>query len=151
MRQWRRLKRSAGITVLVLAAPVLQAAGSYDPVSTGTTELYGDDVTIKVLVEAANLGSDDVEVGEITFAPGSKSSGHRHGSIEIFYVVAGTQDHIVNGESHPLLAGMVGIVRPSDTVTHQVIGEVPVRAVVIWAPGGEVDRLRQVFPERPVD
>jgi len=151
MRRFPCPKRSAAIAMLVLAAPLLRAAETYDPVSTGTTELYGDDVVIKVLVEAANLGSNDVEVGEITFAPGSKSSGHRHGSIEIFYVVSGTLDHIVNGDSHPLSPGMVGIVRPSDTVTHEVIGDEPVKAVVIWAPGGEVDRLRQVFPERPVD
>ncbi len=139
------------IMPLLFAASPVRAADGYDPVSTGTTELYGDDVVIKVLVEAANLGSSDVEVGEITFAPGSKSSGHRHGSIEIFYVVDGTLDHIVNGESHPLSPGMVGMVHPSDTVTHEVIGDEPVRAVVIWAPGGEVDRLRQVFPERPVE
>ena len=41
---------------------------------------------------------------------------------------------------------MVGIVRPEDTVIHNVIGDATVKAVVIWATGGEVDRLRGVFP-----
>ncbi|MCZ6640138.1 MAG: cupin domain-containing protein [Gammaproteobacteria bacterium] len=119
---------------------------TYDAASTGTRELSAGDLVIKVLVEEQNLGSGEVEVGEISFPPGYTGSGHRHGSIEIFYVLEGTMEHVVNGKPHRLTRGMVGIVRPEDTVTHNVIGETAVKAVVIWAPGGEVERLRGVFP-----
>jgi hypothetical protein len=56
----------------------------------------------------------------------------------------------VNGASHILEPGMVGIVRPGDTVAHGVSSEEPVRALVIWAPGGEADRIAPYFEQRPV-
>ncbi len=119
---------------------------TYESESTGTRELSAGDLVIKVLVEEQNLGSGEVEVGEISFPPGYAGSGHRHGSIEIFYVLEGTMEHVVNGKPHRLTRGMVGIVRPEDTVIHNVIGETAVKAVVIWAPGREVARLRTAFP-----
>ena len=45
---------------------------------------------------------------------------------------------------------MVGIVRPGDVVVHRVISDVPVKALVIWAPGGEADRIAGNFHQRPV-
>jgi quercetin dioxygenase-like cupin family protein len=100
--------------------------------------------TIKLLVEAANLGGSEVEIGEITFPGGPRPAGqgHLHGSIEIFYVLSGEMNHVVNGESHLLKPGMVGIVRPGDRVAHGVNSTDPVRALVVWAPGGEADRIR---------
>ena len=59
-------------------------------------------------------------------------------------------DHIVNDMSHVLEPGMVGIVRPGDTVVHRVVSDVPVKALVIWAPGGEADRIAGNFRQRPV-
>jgi len=64
-----------------------------------------------MLVEKANLGGSELEIGEIVFPTGSRGGGHRHGSMEIFYILSGELDHIVNGVSHPLSKGMVGIVR----------------------------------------
>jgi hypothetical protein len=46
---------------------------------------------------------------------------------------------------------MVGIVRPGDSVSHRVVSEEPVRALVIWAPGGEVERLARFFEQRPIE
>jgi hypothetical protein len=57
----------------------------------------------------------------------------------------------VNGTTHRLEPGMVGVVKQGDTVAHQVASTVPVRAVLVWAPGGEADRLAQMFKARPVD
>lgn len=106
-------------------------------------------LSIEVLVEEANLGGDEVELAEITFPPGSGSSGrgHGHASVEILYVLSGRLDHVVNGESHVLEAGMVGIVRPGDRVVHRVLSEGPVKALVVWAPGGEVARIAPGFEE----
>ncbi len=122
----------------------------YEHAGTGTRIFSAGELAIKVLVEASVLGSDEVEVAEISFPPGYEGGGHRHGAIEIFYIVEGVMDHVVNGESHILEPGMIGIVRPADTVTHRIKGDRGVKAVVIWAPGGEVDRLRQAFPEEKV-
>jgi mannose-6-phosphate isomerase-like protein (cupin superfamily) len=74
-----------------------------------------------------------------------------HGRIEIFYILAGRLDHVVNGESHLLRPGMVGIVRPGDEVIHRVVSDVPVKALVIWAPGGEADRIAGFLNERPIE
>ena len=136
--------------ILLVIASVLglsaQAAIIYNPVSTGTRELVAGELLIKVMVEASNLGSNEVEVGEIYFPENYQGSSHNHGAIEIFYVLSGRMNHVVNDKDHILEPGMVGIVRPGDTVQHKVLDNQPVKALVIWAPGGEVERLRKVFP-----
>ncbi|MCZ6643099.1 MAG: cupin domain-containing protein [Gammaproteobacteria bacterium] len=140
------------IALMGAASGVLGQAATvdYSKSSTGTREFSSGALAIKILVEAQNLGSSEVEVGEITL-PGNYAGGpHRHGAIEIFYVLEGTMEHVVNDVAHRLTAGMVGIVRPEDRVTHNVIGDTPVKAVVVWAPGGEVDRIRGAFPNERV-
>lgn len=139
-------------TVLALTAAGALAQVKYVKASNGTRLLgIPSGVEIRMLVEKSNLGSGEVEIGEITFpaGAGTEARDHRHGSIEIFYVMEGVLEHIVNGESHLLEPGMAGIVRPEDTVAHRVRGDEPVRALVVWAPGGEADRLG--FNERPLD
>ena len=39
------------------------------------------------------------------------------------------------------LEGEVGIVDGGDVVRHGLESDAPVRALVIWVPGGEIDRL----------
>jgi quercetin dioxygenase-like cupin family protein len=109
-------------------------------------------VSIKVLVEKAVLGDSSVEIAEATLPVGQGAGpvSHRHGSTELIYVVSGELDHVVNGEPHRLTAGMVGIVKPSDTVIHRVVGQTPVKMLLIWAPGGEVERLAARFRQRPI-
>ncbi|HZD04831.1 MAG TPA: cupin domain-containing protein, partial [Longimicrobiales bacterium] len=84
---------------------------------------------------------------EITLPVGSSpAAGHRHGAMEIFYVVEGVLGHVVNGEELRLEPGMVGVVKPGDSVIHRVLSDVPVKALVLWVPGGEADRIAP--PER---
>lgn len=139
-----------GFGCLLLAAQAAvgteSGAVAYERASSGTRVLSAGELMIKILVEQSNLGSNEVEVGEITFPAGHRASGHSHGAIEIFYVLSGTMNHVVNGTEHVLQAGDVGIVRPGDSVSHGVLGDQPVRAVVVWAPGGEVERIRGVLP-----
>ena len=129
-----------------------QSQIAYEPATEGTRilESRNGQLTIKVLVEEAILGSGEVEIAEITFPAGSQGGGHHHGSIEIFYVISGSLEHVVNGTSHVVGPGMVAIVRPEDSVAHRVPGDEPVKALVIWAPGGEVGRIAQSFIERPI-
>ena len=99
-------------------------------------------VTIRMLAEGANLGRGDIEVGELILPVESgESVPHQHGSLELFYVVEGVLGHEVNGQLARLEPGQLGIVRPGDTVKHAVLSDVPVKAVVIWIPGGEADAL----------
>jgi quercetin dioxygenase-like cupin family protein len=98
---------------------------------------------IKVLLESTNFGSGEVEIAEITLPPAPNAGSHRHGSNEIFYVLSGELEHVVNDTAYTLRPGMVGVVRVGDRVAHRVRTSEPVRALVIWVPGGEVQRLAQ--------
>ena len=95
---------------------------------------------LRMLVDKGILGGAEAEVGEITFAANADSGEHAHSSTEIFYVLEGELGHIVNGKSQLLKPGMVGYVRPPDRVRHKV-GPGGARALVIWVPGGESDRI----------
>lgn len=148
----------ATMTILTLLAACIvggsaSAQSDYARSTNGTRwlESPNSDLSIKILVEAANLGGTEVELGEITFPPGpAPARGHLHEAVEIFYVLEGELDHIVNDESHVLTSGMVGIVRPGDQVIHKVNSATPVKALVIWAPGGEASRIAQFFEQRPI-
>lgn len=96
---------------------------------------------LRVLLDQASLGGAEVELGEITFAPGSDSGDHVHGATEIFYVLSGELEHVVNGKSVMLGPGMLGFVRPPDSVRHRTKPGAPTKALVIWAPGGEAARI----------
>lgn len=141
------------ITCLSATPLTAQDSTTYRKLSAGTRILENDAGTsIKVLVEASVLGGSAVEVAEATLPVGSGAgpASHRHGSTEIIYVVSGELDHVVNGEAHRLTPGMIGIVKPSDTVIHRVVGQTPVKVLLIWAPGGEVERLATRFRQRPI-
>jgi len=96
---------------------------------------------LDVLFDGPTMGAD-VDVARLTFPPGTNSGDHKHGVTEIFYVLEGTLEHVVNGESHILTKGMLGYVKPPDTVNHIVDPNgPPAETLVIWAPGGEAARL----------
>ena len=99
------------------------------------------DARIRMLLDEGNLGGKEVEVGEITFPAGVNSGEHLHGATEIFYILSGELEHVVDGKSHLLKPGMLGFVRPPAKVNHIVPGKEPVKALVIWAPGGEAHRI----------
>jgi quercetin dioxygenase-like cupin family protein len=114
---------------------------NYEIVSTGTRQFGFDTETapgwIKVLIEESNLGSQGAEVAEIYFPPDYQGEPHPH-ELEIIYVLEGKLDHIVNGESHILGPGMVGVVRTRDRVVHKSVSEGGVRTLIIWPLGKEV-------------
>lgn len=145
------------VTLILLAvmagAASAQDTASYKRSSNGTRVLENDaGTTIKILVERSVLGDSGIEIAEATLPVGAGAgpASHRHGSAEMIYVISGELDHIVNGTAHRLTPGMVGIVKPSDTVIHRVVGSTPVKVLLIWAPGGEVERLAQRFRQRPI-
>ena len=102
-------------------------------VSPGGTQL-------KILVDSASLGGNEVEVGELTFAPNSDSGDHQHGVTETFYLLEGDLEQVVNGKPVKLTPGMAVSIRSTDHVQHKT-GPKGARALVIWAPGGEIARV----------
>ncbi len=135
----------AAIGMAMPAIAPVQGA-DYAASSSGTQVLEKNGVIIKMLVDATNLGGAELDIAEITIPVAYGQGGeHHHGSMEIFYVLSGTFGHTVNGERHVLTPGTVGIVRPEDTVAHSVESDTPVKALVIWVPGGESSRLVKDF------
>lgn len=121
--------------------------------SSGTRVLETPDgaIAIKILLESSNLGTGELELGEIEFPAGYESAPHPHGATEIFYVISGEFEHVVAGRSVRLRPGQVGWVRPGEEVVHRVPGSEPCKVLVIWVPGGEADRLARQFVTRPIE
>ena len=46
---------------------------------------------------------------------------------------------------------MIGIVRTGDSVVHRVVSDEPVKALVTWAPGGEIDGIASNLRETPIE
>jgi quercetin dioxygenase-like cupin family protein len=143
----------------ILASALLVAAGvfataddqagggkKYAYATRGVAEFPG----IKLLLDESNLGGKELEIAELTLPAGTVVDAHHHGSIEILYVLAGTLGHEVNGELHMLSPGMIGIVRPADTVRHIVPKEAAARFLAIWAPAGEAKRLFGAAKGKPI-
>ena len=142
-----------GLTARALSAQPSLAAR---PIAATTAQrLQGrGGLVIEVLVDSALLGGADVEVVEVTFPAGSAGGGHQHGGVEILYVLSGELEHVVGQSAVRLTRGMAGVVRLGATVSHRVVSSEPVRALVIWVPGGELGRIRPGFTDqgrRPLD
>ena len=112
-----------------------QNISSYEKESTGTRRLEWDDVNdigwIKIMLEQANLLEAGVEVAEIYFPPGYQDVAHMH-ELELLYVLEGELDHIVNGVSHILKPGMLGVVKEPDLVVHRSHSDDGVKVLAIW-------------------
>jgi quercetin dioxygenase-like cupin family protein len=135
MRLWLVIAMAFAGGIAVGAAAMRQQPAAGDRVyqSPAGTKL-------KVLVDEKDLKGTEVEVAELTFQPNADSGGHQHGSTETFYVLEGELEHVVDGKSLKLTPGMTGSVRPPAMVRHKT-GPAGARALVIWAPGGEIARV----------
>lgn len=141
------LRRLAGAAAVLAACALSYTLGlaSQAPIAGGTF-VAGSGLTIKVLADATTLGSGELDIAEITFPAGTDSGDHPHGSTEIFYVLSGELEHVVNGQTTMLRPGMVGFVRPPDRVRHRTAVET--RALVLWVPGGEAARIVRNWQRR---
>ena len=138
--QWQRC--GLVMALLIVASVISFRAGVVTQSSTGGSVFESTGGTrLRVLFDGPSQGSP-VDVGVINFPPGTDSGEHPHGVTEIFYVLEGELEHVVNGDSYTLSPGMLGHVNPPDLVNHKVAPDgLPVRALVIWAPGGEAARI----------
>lgn len=103
--------------------------------------------TLKLMLDDSNVGPE-VTVGELTFPANTDSGDHTHGAIEMFYVLSGELEHIVNGKSQILKPGMVGYVKPPDKIRHKT-GPAGAKVVVIWVPGDEGKKIAARWTKEP--
>ena len=113
----------------------------------GVTYRAPSGTTLRLMLDESNVGSE-VTLGEITFPPNQDSGDHQHGAIEIFYIVSGELEHVVNGQSQVLKPGMAGYVKPPDKVRHKT-GPAGAKAVVVWVPGEEGKRVASRWKREP--
>ncbi len=132
----------ASVVLLLSAAPLSAQSEKPNP-----TYRAPGGVTLKLLLDDTNVGPE-VSVGEMSFPPNSDSGDHVHGAIEIFYVVSGEFEHVVNGKSQILSPGMTGFVRPPDTIRHRT-GPAGARVLVIWVPGDEANKIAARWQKEP--
>ncbi|MQA31448.1 MAG: cupin domain-containing protein [Luteitalea sp.] len=113
----------------------------------GVTYRAPSGTTLRLMLDESNVGPE-VTLGEMTFPPNQDSGDHTHGAIEMFYVVSGELDHVVNGVSHLLKPGMSGFVKPPDKVRHKT-GPAGAKVVVVWVPGDEGRRIASRWQKEP--
>jgi len=133
-------------TIAVLLVCVT-ASGSAQAGKTAETYRSPSGVTLKIFLDDSNVGPE-VSIGELTFPPNADSGEHAHGAIEMFYVVSGELEHVVNGKSYVLGPGMTGYVRPPDKVRHKT-GPAGAKVVVVWAPGDEAKKIAARWTKEP--
>ena len=106
----RRTVLFVGIVALCL---VTRGAAQSEKLQ-GVTYRSPTGTTLRLMLDESNVGPE-VTLGEIVFPPNSDSMDHKHGATEMFYVVSGELDHIVNGKSQILKTqGFVKLVRRQD-------------------------------------
>ena len=113
----------------------------------GTTYRAPGGTTLRLMLDERNVGGE-VTLGEMVFPANSDSGDHKHGALEMFYVVSGELDHVVNGKSQILKPGMSSFVKPPDSVRHKT-GPAGAKVVVVWVPGDEGKKIAARWTKEP--
>ncbi len=103
---------------------------------------------LRVVIDQHLGGTKDVTVADLVIPPGVDVPDHIHQSTEIFYVLSGELEQTSEGKVQKLTAGMACLVPANTTTHHKVTSKEPVHAVVIWAPGGEEQRIVERWQKR---
>jgi len=143
-----RIFASAAIAALIGAAALWSAApASGQEKVQGTTYRAPSGTTLRIMLDDSNVGPE-VTLGEMIFPPNQDSGDHQHGAKEMFYVVSGELEHVVNGKSEILKPGMAGYVNPPDKVRHKT-GAAGAKVVVVWVPGEEGKKIAARWKKEP--
>jgi quercetin dioxygenase-like cupin family protein len=134
------------LTGAMLAFSVVATAAAQSKPQ-GVTYRAPSGATLRLILDSANVGPD-ISLGELTFPPNGDSGEHAHGAIEIFYVLSGELEHVVNGKSQILTPGMVGYVKPPDKIRHKT-GPAGAKVVVMWVPGAEAGKIVARWAKEP--
>jgi len=132
------------LAVLIACSAATAAAQAGKP---GETYRSPGGTTLRLFLDESNVGPE-VSIGELTFLPNADSGDHVHGAIEMFYVLSGELEHVVNGKSYILGPGMTGYVRPPDKVRHKT-GPAGAKVIVVWVPGDEAKKIAARWTKEP--
>lgn len=135
------------LTTLAVLLASCAATAAAQAGKTGDTYRSPSGTTLRLLLDDSNVGAE-VSVGELTFPPNADSGDHTHGAIEMFYVLSGELEHVVNGKSYILRPGMTGYVRPPDKVRHKT-GVAGAKVIVMWVPGDEAKKIAARWTKEP--
>jgi len=142
------MTRTLVLSAALAGALSLTADGAAQPEKLqGTTYRSPGGTTLRLMLDESNVGPE-VTLGEMIFPPNMDSGDHQHGAIEMFYVVSGELEHVVNGTSQILKPGMSGFVKPPDKVRHKT-GAAGARVVVVWVPGDEGKKIAARWTREP--
>ena len=136
-----------GISIALLLALCIGGSALAQADKQGTTYRSPGGSTLRLILTESNVGPE-ISLGELTFPPNADSGEHAHGAIEIFYVLSGELEHVVNGKSQILTAGMVGYVKPPDKIRHKT-GSAGATVVVMWVPGAEAGKVVSRWTKEP--
>ena len=137
-----RTLRTVAVLLSISAATAVAQSGK-----TGDAYRSPGGTTLRLLLDDSNVGPE-VSVGELTFPPNADSGDHTHGAIEMFYVLSGELEHVVNGTSYVLKPGMTGYVRPPDKIRHKT-GPAGAKVIVVWVPGDEAKKIAARWTKEP--
>jgi len=137
-----RTLRTVAVLLSLSAATAAAQSGK-----TGDAYRSPGGATLRLLLDDSNVGPE-VSVGEPTFPPNADSGDHTHGAIEMFYVLSGELEHVVNGTSYVLKPGMTGYVRPPDRIRHKT-GAAGAKVIVVWVPGDEAKKIAARWTKEP--
>jgi quercetin dioxygenase-like cupin family protein len=135
------------LTIAAILALSLGSSGRAQADKQGVTYRAPSGATLRLILDSTNVGSE-ISLGELIFPPNSDSGEHAHGAIEIFYVLSGELEHVVNGKSQLLKPGMVGYVKPPDKIRHKT-GSAGAKVVVMWVPGAEAGKIVSRWTNEP--
>ena len=138
--------RTLAISVAVALCVITNGAAQSAKLQ-GVTYRSPGGTTLRLMLDDSNVGPA-VSVGEMIFPPNSDSGEHQHGALEMFYVVSGEYEHVVNGTSQILKPGMSGYVKQGDKIRHKT-GPGGAKVVVIWVPGDEATRIASRWTREP--
>jgi len=134
----------SAIALLIVASATTALAQAGKP---GDTYRSPGGSALRLFLDDSNVGPE-VSIGELTFPPNADSGDHAHGAIEMFYVLSGELEHVVNGKSYILKPGMTGYVRPPDRIRHKT-GPAGAKVVVVWVPGDEAKKIAARWTKEP--
>jgi quercetin dioxygenase-like cupin family protein len=140
-------KTSMAAVVFASVSLAGASAAAQSPGLQGTTYRAPSGTTLRLMLDESNVGPE-VTVGEMIFPANQDSGDHQHGAKEMFYVVSGELEHVVNGKSQILKPGMAGYVNPPDKVRHKT-GPAGAKVVVIWVPGDEGKKIASRWKKEP--
>src|SRR5215218_7280032 len=88
------------------------------------------------------LGDSHSQASQMTLAPGESEGGpdNRHrGADQWLYVVTGSGEAVVNGESHALSEGTLLLIERGDTHEIRNTGDGPLKALSVYVPPAYTD------------